>query len=77
MNAFTQAFGSLGTTLRIMSYNKVGFAGFIVVVLLFLMSFIGPYFVPLDTETKVDQIYQPPSAEHWFGTDHKGRDIFS
>lgn len=77
MNAFTQAFGSLGTTLRIMSYNKVGFAGFIVVVLLFLMSFIGPYFVPLDTETKVDQIYQPPSAEHWFGTDHQGRDIFS
>ena len=77
MNAFTQAFGSLGTTLRIMSYNKVGFAGFIVVVLLFLMSFIGPYFVPLDTETKVDQIYQPPSAEYWFGTDHQGRDIFS
>lgn len=77
MNGFTQAFGSLGTTLRIMSYNKVGFAGFIVVILIFLMSFIGPYFVPLDTETKVDKIYQPPSSEFWFGTDHQGRDIFS
>lgn len=77
MNAFTQTFASLGTTLRIMSYNKVGFIGFIIVILIFLMSFIGPYFVPLDTETKVDQIYQPPSAEHWFGTDHQGRDIFS
>lgn len=60
-----------------MSYNKVGFAGFIVVILIFLMSFIGPYFVPLDTETKVDKIYQPPSSEFWFGTDHQGRDIFS
>ncbi|MCB0129580.1 MAG: ABC transporter permease, partial [Caldilineaceae bacterium] len=35
------------------------------------------YFVPLDTETKVDKIYQPPSSEFWFGTDHQGRDIFS
>ena len=77
MNGFTQAFGSLGTTLRIMSYNKVGFAGFIAVILIFAISFIGPVFVPLDTETKVDKIYQPPSSEFWFGTDHQGRDIFS
>ncbi len=77
MNLFTQALASLGTTLRIMSYNKVGFAGFLMVVFIVLMSFIGPYFIPLDTETKVDQIFQPPSAEHWFGTDHQGRDIFS
>jgi peptide/nickel transport system permease protein len=74
---FTQAFASLGTTLRIMSYNKVGFAGFLMVVFIVLMSFIGPYFIPLDTVTKVDKIFQPPSAEHWFGTDHQGRDIFS
>jgi peptide/nickel transport system permease protein len=33
--------------------------------------------VPLDTETKIDQIYQPPSREHLLGTDHQGRDIFS
>ncbi len=77
MNMFTQAFASLGTTLRIMSYNKVGFAGFLMVVFIVLMSFIGPYFIPLDTVTKVDKIFQPPSAEHWFGTDHQGRDIFS
>jgi len=50
MNLFTQALASLGTTLRIMSYNKVGFAGFLMVVFIVLMSFIGPYFIPLDTE---------------------------
>ncbi|HXF64790.1 MAG TPA: ABC transporter permease [Caldilineaceae bacterium] len=77
MNLFTQTFASLATTLRIMSYNKVGFAGLIVVVLIVLVSFVGPLFVELDTQTKVDRIYQPPSAEYWFGTDHQGRDIFS
>ncbi len=66
-----------GTTLRLLTYNKVGFIGFLVVVLIVLVSYVGPYFVPLDTDTKPDQIYQPPSAEYWFGTDHQGRDIFS
>ena len=77
MNMFTQALASLGTTLRIMSYNKVGFLGFLMVIFIVLMSFVGPLFIPLDTETKIDKIFQPPSAEYWFGTDHQGRDIFS
>jgi peptide/nickel transport system permease protein len=76
-SVFLGAVHSIGTTLRIMSYNKVGFAGFIAVMLILLMAFVGPFIVPLDTQTKVDQIYQPPSAEHWLGTDHQGRDIFS
>jgi len=76
-SVFLGAVQSIGTTLRIMSYNKVGFTGFIAVMLILFMAFIGPFFVPLDTETKVDQIYQPPNAEHWLGTDHQGRDIFS
>lgn len=77
MNLVKQTLASLGTTLRIMSHNKVGFAGFLMVIFIVLMSFVGPYFIPLDTVTKVDKIFQSPSAEHWFGTDHQGRDIFS
>jgi peptide/nickel transport system permease protein len=77
MNILSQMFASIGMTLRIMSYNKVGLTGLICVLLILFMSFVGPLFVPLDTQTKVDQIYQPPSAQHWFGTDHQGRDIFS
>jgi peptide/nickel transport system permease protein len=60
-----------------MSYNKAGFIGFLAIVAIILISYIGPYFVELDTDTKVDKIYQTPSAEFWLGTDHQGRDIFS
>ncbi len=76
MNLVKQTLASLGTTLRIMSYNKVGFAGFLMVIFIVLMSFVGPYFIPLDTVTKVDKIFQSPSAEHWFGTDHQGATSF-
>ncbi len=62
---------------RMMTLNKVGFLGLLGVLFFVLMSFVGPYFVPLDTQTKVDKIYQPPSWEFWLGTDSEGRDIFS
>jgi len=68
---------SLGVTLRIMTYNKIGFAGFLFVLFILLLSYIGPLFIELDTKTKVDQIYQPPSLQHPLGTDHQGRDNFS
>ncbi len=65
------------STWRMLTMNKVGFLGLLGVLLFVLMSFVGPYFIPLDTETKVDKIYQPPSWEFWLGTDSEGRDIFS
>ena len=54
-----------------------GFCRFLLVVAIILFSYLGPYFVELDTVTKIDQIYQTPSAEYWLGTDHQGRDIYS
>ena len=77
MGFATRFFTSLGKTLRIMSYSKVGFAGFLFVVAIVLISYIGPLFIELDTKTKVDKIFQQPTAEFWLGTDHQGRDIFS
>ncbi len=68
---------SLKTTLRIMTRNKVGFAGFLVVIFFVLMSFIGPIFVPYDNTTKVNQIYAPISWQHPLGTDFSGRDSLS
>ncbi len=68
---------SVRKTLRIMSYNKAGFIGFLAIVAILLISYVGPYLVELDTDTKVDKIYQTPSNEFWLGTDHQGRDIFS
>ncbi len=43
-----------------------------------IVSIIGPYFTPYDYDTQdVMNKLAPPSADHWFGTDHHGRDIFS
>lgn len=67
----------LGTTLKLMTYNKAGFIGFLSTCAILIICLIGPFFIPLDTQTKLDKIYQPPSAEFWMGTDHQGRDIFS
>lgn len=48
---------------------------------LFLIIFItifGSYIVPYDPyEISITNTLQPPSAEHWFGTDSLGRDLFS
>lgn len=70
-------FHSLRTTLRIMRYNTVGYIGFLAIVAIVLLSYVGPYFIELDTDTKIDKIYNTPSSEFWLGTDHQGRDIFS
>lgn len=62
------------TTLKRNPGGAVGLAGFLAIVLLVI---IGPLVVPLDTSTRVDQIYQSPSRAHLFGTDNQGRDVFS
>lgn len=61
----------------LIAQNKVGLAGFIVLMIIVFMSFVGPLFIPLDTKVKIDKIYQPPSWEHILGTDSEGKDIFS
>jgi peptide/nickel transport system permease protein len=63
--------------LVLISRDKVGLIGFIILLSILIMSFIGPYFVKLDTEVKLDKIYQFPSRSHILGTDNQGRDIFS
>lgn len=77
MDAILNIFKSIGKSLKLLTYNKVGFIGFLVVIGVVLMTYVGSNFVELDTKTKVDQIYQTPSAEHPLGTDHQGRDIWS
>ena len=39
-------------------------------------DFVTPY-EPLGTPQDILNRLQPPSAEHWFGTDHLGRDVLS
>lgn len=52
-------------------------AGFVVLLFVFLALF-GRHLTPYDPlATNVLQALQAPSAQHWFGTDNLGRDIFS
>jgi peptide/nickel transport system permease protein len=69
--------GWVWSTLRVMSRNKVGFAGFIVVVIMTLVSYAAPFLWPFDPTADPTAIYQPPSRAHWLGTDSQGRDVFS
>jgi peptide/nickel transport system permease protein len=63
------------TTLKLLARNRVGFIGFMVVVFIVLMSFLGPYIVPISTAADVEAIYQSPSLRHPLGTDSEGRDV--
>jgi len=68
---------SLRQTLKLLTRNKVGFAGLLGILFFLTMAFIMPLFVPIDARTHMDRIYAAPSAEHIFGTDFQGRDVFS
>ena len=61
----------------LIAQNKTGLVGFIILLIIIFMSFVGPYIIPLDTKVKLDKIYQPPSWEHILGTDSEGKDVFS
>ncbi|BBA69935.1 oligopeptide ABC transporter permease [Geobacter sulfurreducens] len=58
--------------------NRFALAGGMVVVVLFAISFLAPYITPWDPDA-IDayRVLLPPSAEHWFGTDELGRDVFT
>lgn len=65
------------STLKLMARNKVGFAGFLVVVSIVLVTFVGPIFVPVDDTVRVSQIYETPSLSHPLGTDSEGKGVLS
>lgn len=55
-----------------------GWLGLMLVGAFVVMALIGPSVVPYDPlATNAPNALQPPSAEHWFGTDQLGRDVFS
>ena len=66
---------------RIFFQNKPATVGLVLVVLLLLMVIfaeqIVPYELAIEQHITVEDRLQPPSAEHPFGTDHVGRDMFA
>ncbi|WP_145333242.1 nickel transporter permease [Paenibacillus xylanexedens] len=58
--------------------NQLALAGLIIIVFFIVLAFLAPYISPYDYKEQVLQDrLQAPSAEHWFGTDDLGRDVFS
>lgn len=57
--------------------NPLAAAGIVILSLYVLMALLGPLFVADPITTDPTAAFQAPSAEHWFGTDQFGRDIFA
>ena len=58
--------------------NKLAMVGIVVLFLLIFMAIFGPYMTGYDYATNdLASKNQPPSSEHWFGTDDLGRDVFT
>ncbi|AVR00566.1 ABC transporter permease [Oceanobacillus sp. M65] len=58
--------------------NKLAMAGLLFLILLTLFAIFGPILSPYEVNKQdLPNQYQPPSSDHWFGTDNAGRDVFT
>jgi len=58
--------------------NPLAFAGFIIILLVFLLAMLAPLIAPYDPNyINVKAILLEPSMQHWMGTDGLGRDVLS
>ncbi|MCB1745117.1 MAG: ABC transporter permease, partial [Gammaproteobacteria bacterium] len=73
-----------GRLSRVLSFLKdfvteqpMGALGAFVVLFLIGVAIFAPWIAPYGPKHTGFDAYIPPGAEHWFGTDNLGRDIFS
>jgi peptide/nickel transport system permease protein len=57
--------------------NAKAATGLAILAVFVLFAVIGSWVAPYDPSKRSNDLVQPPSAEHWFGTTHLGQDIFS
>lgn len=58
--------------------NKLAVLGLIIVILVALSAIFAPVITPYDpAQTNILKTEEPPSSEHWLGTDKVGRDIYT
>jgi len=78
VNAKSRSMGQ--ETFRRLLKNKGAVCGMVFLVLLVLISIAAGFVYDYDTDIiaiNMSQALQPPNANHWFGTDALGRDIFA
>lgn len=70
--------GALDHFVYVLRSNPVTMLAFIMLAILLTAALIGPAITPYDPlASNASKALQPPSLEHWFGTDNLGRDVFS
>jgi len=57
--------------------NAKAATGLIIIGFYLLFAIIGPWIAPYDPDAQSEELVQPPSAAHWFGTTHLGQDVLS
>lgn len=58
--------------------NKTAVIGLVLVIIILLVALFAPLICPYDyAATDYMNANQKPNAQHWFGTDNLGRDLFS
>ena len=58
--------------------NKLAMIGLVIVIIMLLIAIFAPLIAPYDPLSRIKELSQKgPSAQHLFGTDILGRDIFS
>jgi peptide/nickel transport system permease protein len=74
----TGAAAALRHARHVIAENPVTGLAFGLFALLLLCAVVGPWIAPFDPlASATGSALQPPSWQHWFGTDQLGRDIFS
>lgn len=62
---------------RRLKKNKLAMLGLYIILFIVLIAIIGPWLSPLSySDQNLNATNRPPSAEHLFGTDNLGRDLF-
>ncbi|MBN1179408.1 MAG: ABC transporter permease [Anaerolineae bacterium] len=57
--------------------SRIAVIGIAMVLFWILVAIFAPPLAPYDPNAIVGRLSQPPSAEHWMGTDNLGRDVLS
>jgi peptide/nickel transport system permease protein len=78
MSSSTSVSMTLKHARYVMSENKITFAAFAFFLLFVLFALFGPAIAPFNPlASNAAVALNPPSWQHWFGTDQLGRDVFS